>query len=39
MKLEGEIKIIVEGKGKLGNMNNSLLDKEASHSNEFTPLK
>jgi hypothetical protein len=39
MKLEGEIKITVEGKSRPGNLNNSIIEKEISHMNEFTPQK
>jgi len=33
MKMEGEIKIIVEGKSKSGNQN---IDKEMAHMNEYS---
>lgn len=36
MKLEGEIKITVEGKSKPGNMSNPSADRMASLMNEFT---
>lgn len=39
MKLEGEIKITVEGKSRANNMNNSILEKEMAYMNEFTPQK
>ena len=40
MKLEGEIKITVEGKSRPGNINNQNLEKEMMLINEFmTPNK
>ena len=39
MKLEGEIKITVEGRSKGGNNNASMLEKEMMYLNEYTPQK